>query len=707
MLADGTISYSIAVTNTGKYPVPFGSINVTDPGATLVPPAVTTDLAVGATRTWTATRKAPNGAKDCGTTVTNTATVGLTTTPGYVNPKGDQSSSAGTVINCPVSFGIKKLGDTTVLAGGLIKYTIDVTNAGNYPVPFGSINVTDPGAVVVPPADTTTPLAAGATRTWTATRNAPDTADDCGTDFANTASVGLDPTTGYVNPGGDQSSVFKTRVNCPVSFSITKDGDATVLPGGTISYTIVVGNNGKFPIPFDAITVMDPSAQNVTGPTTPPQFLAPGKSLTWTADHAVKRDEQLCNSTVKNTATVALGDATGYVNPGGDQSADFTTDVICPLQVGITKTATNGPVAPGGTATYDVTVTNTGAWTVPFKAIDVSDPGAALTDPTDTSPLAAGDSRVWTATKDVPADTPCDIGTVSNTASVSLVETQIPTALKASVAEDPNNTSTATTDVECPVDVTVAKTTASTTVLPGGTVPYTITVTNPSGFAVPFSAIAVSDDGATIVPPADTTDLAAGASRTWTATKVAADGTTACGTTVANTAQVTLSGLPAGYRAITPAGASSTASPVTIGGGICDAVIVPQGQISAAARAVLSVRKSGPAIARRGSGVTYRIRVTNSSAATATDVVITDTPPGAMRIAGTSPGATRQGRTISWAIGDLAPGASRTVSVMVGVRATASGTTCNIAAAGAGNADSASGKACTRVQATRRVIVTG
>ena len=337
----------------------------------------------------------------------------------------------------------------------------------------------------------------------------------------------------------------------------------------------------------------------------------------------------------------------------------------------------------------------------------MSDPGAALTDPTDTSPLAAGDSRVWTATKDVPADTPCDIGTVSNTASVSLVETQIPTALKASVAEDPNNTSTATTDVECPVDVTVAKTTASTTVLPGGTVPYTITVTNPSGFAVPFSAIAVSDDGATIVPPADTTDLAAGASRTWTATKVAADGTTACGTTVANTAQVTLSGLPAGYRAITPAGASSTASPVTIGGGICDAVIVPQGEISAAARAVLSVRKSGPAIARRGSGVTYRIRVTNSSGVTATDVVITDTPPGAMRIAGTSPGATRQGRTISWAIGDLAPGASRTVSVMVGVRATASGTTCNIAAAGAGNADSASGKACTRVQATRRVIVTG
>ena len=134
-------------------------------------------------------------------------------------------------------------------------------------------------------------------------------------------------------------------------------------------------------------------------------------------------------------------------------------------------------------------------------------------------------------------------------------------------------------------------------------------------------------------------DFKADGTGTAATVQVAADGTTACGTTVANTAQVTLSGLPAGYRAITPAGASSTASPVTIGGGICDAVIVPQGEISAAARAVLSVRKSGPAIARRGSGVTYRIRVTNSSGVTATDVVITDTPPGAMRIAGTAPGA--------------------------------------------------------------------
>ena len=710
VLADGTIKYTIDVTNTGNFPVPFNSINVTDPGATLVPPDDTADLAKGDTRTWTATRTAPNGAKDCGTTVTNTATVGLTDTKGYVNPGGDTSSSFDTLVNCPVSFGIKKTGDLTVLADGIVNYNIDVTNTGKYPVPFGSIAVTDPGAVVIAPG-TTTALAANETRTWTATRKAPGAADDCGTLFTNTASVGLDDTKGYINPGGDQSSFFKTLVNCPISFSITKDGDPTVLPGGTIKYTIVVGNPGTFPIPFSAINVTDPNAQNLTGPVDPPDFLLPGENLTWTAEHPVELTEKLCNTSVMNTALVSLGDVKGYVNPDGTQKSDFTTDVVCPLQVGITKTATNGPVAPGGSATYDVTVKNTGAWTVPFDAISVKDPGAVLTDPTNTDPLAAGESRVWTATKDVPSDTPCDIGTVSNTASVSLVEAQVPTALKAEIAVDPNHTSTATTDVVCPVDVTAVKSTTSTTVVPGGTVPYTITVTNPSGFAVPFSAISVTDTGATITPPADTTDLAPGASRIWTATKVAADGTAACATTVSNTAQVALVNLPSGYSAITPGGSSASATGVTIGGGICNPVVVPaatpDAPIAIAARPQLTVRKSGPAVARKGSGVTYRIKVTNSGPLTATNVVITDTPPSTMLIGGTPTGATRSGRTLSWAIGDLAAGTSRTVTVTLGMRLTASGTPCNIASATAENADSARGKACTRIQAVRDPRVTG
>ncbi|NBP86659.1 MAG: DUF11 domain-containing protein, partial [Mycobacteriaceae bacterium] len=171
----------------------------------------------------------------------------------------------------------------------------------------------------------------------------------------------------------------------------------------------------------------------------------------------------------------------------------------------------------------------------------------------------------------------------------------------------------------------------------------------------------------------------------------------------------TLVNLPSGYTAITPGGSSAVAPGVTIGGGIC--IVTPatvnDAPITIAALPQLTVRKSGPAVARRGGGLAYRITVTNSGPLTATGVVLTDTPPTSMLIGGTPTGATRSGRTLSWAIGDLAAGASRTVNVTLGMRLTARGTPCNIATATAANASSAKGKACTRVQAVRHASVTG
>jgi hypothetical protein len=372
--------------------------------------------------------------------------------------------------------------------------------------------------------------------------------------------------------------------------------------------------------------------------------------------------------------------------------------------------ATNGPVAPGGNATYDIIVTNTGVVDIPLTDITVTDPTAPPLAPLTPTTLTPGSSAVWTATLPVPADTPCNIGTVSNTASVSLAPTVNPTSgfPQSLVAADPS--ATATTPVVCPVDLTVAKATASTTAVPGGTVPYTITVTNPSGFAIPFSAISVTDDGATLTPPVDLSPLGPGSSREWTATKVAPGLSTACGTTMNNSAQVALVNLPPGYSAITPGGASSAVVGVLITGGICDTppnpVVVPAG-FPASGTPTLVVRKSGPATARRGSGMTYRLRVSNTGGAPATNVVLTDTPPTTMAIGGTPSGATRTGRTITWHLGTVPAHSSRTVSVTMFMRITARGTPCNIARATASNASSARGKACTRIVAIRDPAVTG
>jgi len=345
----------------------------------------------------------------------------------------------------------------------------------------------------------------------------------------------------------------------------------------------------------------------------------------------------------------------------------------------------------------------------------VSDPTATtLTNPTDTSDLAPNQSRVWTATKDVPLGTPCDVGTVSNTATVTLGAPQVlailaanPTAFRVAAAADP--TATANTPIVCPVDVNVAKTTGSTTVIPGGSVPYDITVTNPSTFAVPFSSILVTDPGADLITaPADTTNLAPGASRIWTATRSAAADVAACGTAVTNTAQVALANLPAGYSAITPAGGSSTAPGVLIAGGICDAPIVPAALVQTATQASLSVRKLGPVVARPGSSVSYRIRVKNTSAVAATNVVLTDTPPSALVIGAAPTGSTLTGRTLRWNLGSIGAGDSKTVTVMLGLKATAKGTTCNNATATAANAAAARGRSCVRVRtAGDPVRVTG
>lgn len=623
------------------------------------------------------------------------------------------------------ALGINKTGDASVAPGGKINYTITITNFGRKTIPVNKIDVVDATA------DLTGPLATyllpGASLDWTAISKdaVPDNSASCGSTVKNTATVGFKraPTVSSSvltssAPLPPTSSDWTTDVICPVSLSIMKTSPSlTAVPGDTIPYTITVTNSGKYAIPVSSIGVTDDLDPGAVGPIDPPVsgLLNPGMTLDWTASYAVPMETTLCNTDVTNTATVSFLKTPGYSNADGPISSPFTTHLECPLVVDISKTATNGPVAPGGTATYDITVTNTGAWTVPFTAIQVTDPTATtLTGPTDTSDLAPNASRVWTATRDVPLSTPCDIGTVSNTATVTLGEPQVlailaanPTAFRVVAAADP--TATANTPIVCPVDVNVAKTTGSTTVIPGGSVPYDITVTNPSAFAVPFSSILVTDPGADLITaPADTTNLAPGASRIWTATRSAAADVAACGTAVTNTAQVALANLPAGYSAITPAGGSSTAPDVLIAGGICDAPIVPASFVETATQASLSVRKLGPALARPGSSVRYRIRVTNTSAVAATNVVLTDTPPSALVIGATPTGSTRTGRTLTWKLGSIGAGDSKTVTVTLGLKATAKGTTCNSANATAANATAARGRSCVRARsASDPVRVTG
>jgi uncharacterized repeat protein (TIGR01451 family) len=608
------------------------------------------------------------------------------------------------------SLTINKTGDPTVEPGQNINYTIVVKNWSKKQV---SVTVSDPSAVILNP-DATIP--AWGTFTWQAVSANPVKPDaaSCGTHVKNTATVdfstlSMTAITSSSMGGGtkpEATDSWTTDVVCPPHVSIAKTAtNGPVAPGDTATYDIAVKNTGFVDIPLSDLTVTDVGA-GVVIPTVPDP-LTPGASAIYKATKLVPTSTPCDIGTVSNTASVAIASAPVDVSVQAavDPTDTATTPVVCPVDFTIAKSG-NAIVQPNGQISYQIVVTNTGKFPVPFGAILVDDPSAPpVTPPVDPpTVLDPGASLTWTATSTAVIDgNPCNASIV-NTASVAL--DKVPGYVWPTGPQQ----SQFTTQVVCPVDVTVAKTTPSTTVVPGGTVPYSITVTNPSAFPVPFSAIAVTDDGATITPPVDTTDLAPGAERVWTATKVAG-GTAACGTTVSNTAQVTLVGLPEGYSPVTPGGSSSAAPGVTIAGGDCPVVTAgattPDAAVAIAALPQLLVRKSGPAIARKGSAVTYKIKVTNRGPRAASNVVITDTPPRSMLIGGTPQGATRSGRTLTWALGDMAVGASRTVTVTLGMRLTASGTPCNTATATSSSAATARGKACTRIQAVRDPRVTG
>jgi uncharacterized repeat protein (TIGR01451 family) len=112
----------------------------------------------------------------------------------------------------------------------------------------------------------------------------------------------------------------------------------------------------------------------------------------------------------------ALAWPAGTCEPAKDKS--------CVVDVSIAKTSDRAAYAPGDTARYTITVTNTGDTAVLRERIRVSDP--ALADlapvgPAITGWLLPGQTYVWTGTRPL---TTAECGQLPNTATVSLVPTK-------------------------------------------------------------------------------------------------------------------------------------------------------------------------------------------------------------------------------------------------------------------------------------------
>ena len=124
----------------------------------------------------------------------------------------------------------------------------------------------------------------------------------------------------------------------------------------------------------------------------------------------------------------------------------------------------------------------------------------------------------------------------------------------------------------------------------------------------------------------------------------------------------------------------------------------------------LRVVKTAPRVARVGDRVRFSLTVTNVGTVPARAVQMTDIPPAALQLAGLRASAVPSRRirgNAVWRVGPLAPGASRTVSGTVRIKAGVAGLRRNTVIATASNAPAVTDVADTRILRARRPSFTG
>ncbi|MBL8995684.1 MAG: DUF11 domain-containing protein, partial [Gemmatimonadetes bacterium] len=662
----GTVTYTIVVSNAGPSAVTGATVTDVFPaqltgvtwtcaasGGSACPASgsgnlsASVDLLSGGTATFTAT-----GTVTGTGTLSNTATVAA---PGGINdPAGNNSATDGnTVITPTADLAITKTdGVTSVNQGGTVTYTIVVSNAGpsavtgatvvdNFPLQLSSVTWTCAASAgsACPASGTgdfsaSVDLLSGGTATFTAT----GTATGTGT-LSNTATVTAPA--GVNDPAGNNSATDgNTVIVATADLAITKtDGVTSVDQGGTVTYVIVVSNAG--PSAVTGATVSDVFPAQLTGVTwtcaasagsacpasgagniAATVDLLAGGTATFIASATVTG-----TGTLSNTATITA--PVGINDPAGNNSATDNNTVITPTaDLSITKTDGVSAVNQGGTVTYTIVASNAGpsavtgatvadifpaqltgvTWTCAASAGSAC-PASGSGNINATVDLLSGGSVTFTAT-----GTATGTGTLSNTATVTA-----PAGVN-----DPagNNSATDNNTVITPTaDLSITKTDGVTAVVAGGTLTYTIVVSNAGPSAVVGATV-------TDVFPAQVTGV------TWTC---AASGGSACPASGAGNIAATvdlLAGGTATFTAtgtVTGTGTISNTATVTAPAGIND----PAGNNSATdnntvitAAADLAITKTdGVTSVNQGGTLTYTIVATNAGPSDVVGATVADVLP--------------------------------------------------------------------------------
>ena len=527
VLVGGQLTYTMLVTNTG--PSTATNVTVVDTlpaGLTFVSVATTAGTAaeVGGVITATIPTLAVNGTATVTIISTVLATFAGTTIPNSATADADEAApvtaNANTTVNPQVDLAITKTDSADpVNRGSQITYTMNVVNNGpsaatNVTVvdtlPAGLTFVSATGGTVTAPVGGNQQvsvavgnLASGATATVTILATV---GQGAAASLTNTATVSsTESIAGFDTNPANNTDTETTATQGTIDLVVTKsDSVDPATPGSPLTYTIIVTNNG----PSDAtlVTLTDnlpdgiqvTSAISTVGTVTIPASaqdttpannddltvnignLASGASATLTVVATVLGATR---GTLTNVATAASGN-TALTDSNPANNSDTETTVLTPsIDLAVTKTDSADPVIAGNQLTYTIVVTNNG----PSQATNVSltdalptgvtfVSGNSSTGATVTAAALASGLNLGTLNSGATATVTVLVGvagatrgTLTNTATVAATETDSNTA---------NNTATATTTVNGSVDVGIVKTDSSDPVVAGGTLTYTITVTN-------------------------------------------------------------------------------------------------------------------------------------------------------------------------------------------------------------------------------------